>query len=77
MDRVQDGLGEKLGLLLQWTATLVAGVVVSLITEWRLTLLMAFAGLLIALSTALLSIVSSHVNMCVICKHVYISQHVV
>lgn len=58
VDRVQEGLGEKLGLLIQWTSTLVAGVIVSLLTEWRLTLLMAFAGLLIALSTALLSIVS-------------------
>ena len=55
--RVQEGLGEKLGLLLQWLATLVAGVIVSLVTEWRLTLLMGFAGLLIAASTALLSVV--------------------
>ena len=38
-------------------ATLVAGVIVSLYTEWRLTLLIAFAGLLIAASTALLSVV--------------------
>jgi ATP-binding cassette subfamily B (MDR/TAP) protein 1 len=57
--RVQEGLGEKLGLLLQWLATLVAGVIVSLVTEWRLTLLMGFAGLLIAASTALLSVATS------------------
>jgi ABC-type multidrug transport system fused ATPase/permease subunit len=55
--KVEEGLGEKQGLLLQWTATLVAGVIVSLYTEWRLTLLIAFAGLLIAASTALLSVV--------------------
>lgn len=54
---VEEGLGEKLGLLIQWVATLVAGVAVSLTIEWRLTLLMAFAGLLIAMSTALLSVV--------------------
>jgi hypothetical protein len=54
---VEEGLGEKLGLLLQWMATLVAGVIVSLYTEWRLTLLIAFAGLLVAASTALLSVV--------------------
>ena len=55
--QVQDGLGERLGLLLQWLATLVAGVIVSVVTEWRLTLLMGFAGLLIATSTAVLSVV--------------------
>ena len=55
--QVQDGLGERLGLLLQWLATLVAGVIVSVVTEWRLTLLMGFAGLLIAASTAVLSVV--------------------
>ena len=55
--KVEEGLGEKQGLLLQWMATLVAGVIVSLYTEWRLTLLIAFAGLLIAASTALLSVV--------------------
>ena len=60
--RVREGLGEKLGLLLQWLATLVAGVIVSLVTEWRLTLLMGFAGLLIAGSTALLSVVCSTVG---------------
>lgn len=57
MDHVEEGLGEKLGLLIQWIATLVAAVIVSLVIEWRLTLLMAFAGLLIAMSTALLSVV--------------------
>ena len=55
--RVEEGMGEKLGLLLQWMATLVAGVTISLYTEWRLALLMAFAGLLIASSTAALSLV--------------------
>lgn len=54
---MEEGLGEKLGLLIQWMATLVAAVIVSLVIEWRLTLLMAFAGLLIAMSTALLSVV--------------------
>lgn len=54
---MEEGLGEKLGLLIQWIATLVAAVIVSLVIEWRLTLLMAFAGLLIAMSTALLSVV--------------------
>lgn len=57
VDSVEEGLGEKLGLLIQWMATLVAAVTVSLVIEWRLTLLMAFAGLLIAMSTALLSVV--------------------
>ena len=57
VDGVEEGLGEKLGLLIQWMATLVAAVIVSLVIEWRLTLLMAFAGLLIVMSTALLSVV--------------------
>ena len=58
LSRVQDGLGERLGVLLQWLATLVAGIIVSMVTEWRLTMLMAVAGLLIAVSTAVLSVVS-------------------
>ena len=62
--KVEEGLGEKLGLLLQWMVTLIAGVVVSLYTEWRLTLVMALAGLLIAVSTAVLSVVSAHLFGC-------------
>ena len=58
VSRLQDGLGERLGLLVQWLATLVAGVITSLWVEWRLTLLMALAGILIASSTAALSVVS-------------------
>ena len=41
-------------------STLVVGVIVSMVTEWRLTLLMAFAGLLIAMSTALLTMVCNY-----------------
>ena len=62
MQKVQEGVGEKLGLLLQWLATLAAGVTISLYTEWRLALLMAFAALLIAGSTAALSAVSLPVD---------------
>lgn len=60
VDKVKDGLGEKLGILIQWMSTLVVGVIVSMVTEWRLTLLMAFAGLLIAMSTALLTMVCNY-----------------
>ena len=47
MDKIHDGIGDKLGLLIQWLATFVGGFVVAFITEYRLTLLLiAFSPLL-------------------------------
>ena len=38
MDKIHDGIGDKVGLLIQWIATFVGGFVVAFISEWRLTL---------------------------------------
>ena len=47
MDKIHDGIGDKVGLLIQWLATFVGGFVVAFTSEWRLTLfLLAFAPLL-------------------------------
>uniref|UniRef100_A0AC34QTH7 Uncharacterized protein n=1 Tax=Panagrolaimus sp. JU765 TaxID=591449 RepID=A0AC34QTH7_9BILA len=40
IDRIREGIGEKLGLLVRGFAMLVAAIVISFIYEWRLSLLM-------------------------------------
>lgn len=48
VDKIHDGIGDKIGLLIQWLATFVGGFVAAFATEWRLTLLLiAFAPLMV------------------------------
>jgi ABC-type multidrug transport system fused ATPase/permease subunit len=37
---IENGIGDKLGTLIQWTATFVAGYIVGFISGWKLTLIM-------------------------------------
>ncbi len=37
---IENGIGDKLGTLIQWTATFVAGYTVGFISGWKLTLIM-------------------------------------
>ena len=55
VDKIHDGIGDKVGLFIQWMASFVGGFVVAFIEDWRLTLLLlvflpflAIAGFLIA-----------------------------
>ena len=48
VDKIHNGIGDKVGLIIQWMATFVGGFVVAFIKDWRLTLLLlAFAPLLV------------------------------
>ena len=40
VDKIRDGIGDKLALLVQWIATFFAGFAVAFISDWRLTLFM-------------------------------------
>ncbi len=60
VDKIHDGIGDKVGLLIQWIATFVGGFVVAFITDWRLTLLLvAFTPLLAIAGFAMAKVVSS------------------
>ena len=41
MEKIQAGLGEKLGLFLQYMTTFVAGYIIAFIADWRLALVMS------------------------------------
>ena len=40
IDKIRDGTGYKLGMLVQYLSTFTASIIVALISEWRLTLLL-------------------------------------
>lgn len=40
VDKIHDGIGDKVALLIQWVATFVGGFVVAFIEDYRLTLLL-------------------------------------
>lgn len=50
LDRIKEGIGDKLGLLVQYSAQLVAGFVIAFVYSWKLTLvMMALTPLLVIL----------------------------
>ncbi|XP_068092080.1 ATP-binding cassette sub-family B member 5-like isoform X3 [Hyperolius riggenbachi] len=55
MDKINDGIGDKLGHLLQNVATCVAGLVIALVTWWQLALVFLSVSPLLALSSAVCS----------------------
>ena len=55
MDKIHDGIGSKLAILIQNMSTFFGGFLVAFVVEWRLTLflivfipLLAFAGILLS-----------------------------
>ena len=40
MERIREGIGDKLGLLLRGAAMFIAAVIIAFIYEWRLALMM-------------------------------------
>ena len=49
MNKVQEGIGDKIGNFFQWFACFVAGIIIGFVYGWKLTLvIMAFAPLLAA-----------------------------
>ena len=48
VDKIHDGIGDKIGLFIQWIATFIGGFVVAFIEGWELTLLLlSFAPFLV------------------------------
>lgn len=53
--KIQEGIGEKLGLFFQWLCAFFAGLVVGFVHGWQLTLVILAVSPLLALSAAFLS----------------------
>jgi ATP-binding cassette subfamily B (MDR/TAP) protein 1 len=56
-DQIQDGISEKVGLLLSSLATLLTGYLIGFIISWKLTLIMSSVFVFLLLNTALWTIV--------------------
>jgi len=58
VNRIKDGLGDKLGSALQFATTFLIGVLISLITGWKLTLVVLAISPLLFFSTTIFTKVS-------------------
>ena len=58
MDKVQTGMGEKLGITFQWLSTFVCGFTIGFVRDWRLTLMLLIIVPFLAVGGALLTIVT-------------------
>jgi len=51
MERIREGLGSKFSMVVQYVSTFVAGLIVGLVANWRLTLvILSVAPILIGTS---------------------------
>lgn len=64
MERIQDGVGDKLGVLIRGISMVIASVVISLIYEWRLALMMLGLIPVSTICMTLLSRVCSFLSPC-------------
>lgn len=55
---IENGIGEKLGSLIMWTATFLAGYIIGFISGWKLTLIMLSLMPIMIGSAAVMGIVS-------------------
>ena len=58
IEKIQDGIGSKLGSFFQYFATFIAGFVVGFIYGWQLTLVIISVSPLLAISGAIMAKVS-------------------
>ena len=58
VDKIQDGIGEKLGQFFQYFATFVCGFVIGFIYGWQLTLVIIAVSPLLAIAGGLMAAVS-------------------
>jgi len=58
VQKIHDGIGDKVALLLQWLATFVGGFVIGFVRDWRLTLLLMVFAPFLALGGFVMSKVS-------------------
>lgn len=55
---IENGIGEKLGSLIMWTATFLAGYIIGFVSGWKLTLIMLSLMPIMIGSAAVMGIVS-------------------
>lgn len=55
IDKIHDGIGDKIALLIQWISTFFGGFVVGFVREWRLTLLLLAFTPFLALGGAVMA----------------------
>lgn len=60
MERIREGIGDKLGLLLRGCAMFIAAVIISFIYEWRLALMMLGVAPSTCIIMSLMARVSLH-----------------
>ena len=40
MERIKEGIGDKFGLLIQYTLQCIAGIIIAMVYSWKMTLVM-------------------------------------
>lgn len=60
LERVREGIGDKLSICLQFISTFIAGFAIGFIKSWRLTLVMMSLTPILAICAAFLSRVGLH-----------------
>jgi ABC-type bacteriocin/lantibiotic exporter with double-glycine peptidase domain len=50
VNKIQEGVGDKMGAALQWVSTCVAGLIIAFVRSWKLTLVCLSFSPLIAIS---------------------------
>ena len=59
MDKIHDGIGDKIALLIQWVSTFFGGFIVGFVRDWRLTLLLLAFTPFLALGGAVMAKVTN------------------
>ena len=59
--KIQDGIGDKVGTLIQWICGAIAGFVIGFVYGWKLTLVILAVSPLLVVSAGLFGKVSSFV----------------
>lgn len=72
IDKIHDGIGDKIALLIQWVATFFGGFIVGFVEDWRLTLLLLAFTPFLAMGGAIMAKVRSITFVCV---RVYSTVH--
>jgi ABC-type multidrug transport system fused ATPase/permease subunit len=61
VSKINDGIGDKIGMFFQSITTFLAGFIIGFISGWKLTLVILAVSPLIGLSSALWAKVSAHI----------------
>lgn len=59
VNKVKEGIGDKVGNALQWFFTFIAGMVIGFIKGWKLSLVILAVSPLLAISGGIMSMVSA------------------